>query len=330
MIFSNNPEKKPLTILLTVMLILNIIVSINLSLANDLLFFLLFAMVGIAVSSLILTLSNPLLVLSSFFIGALISVIIEPSALTVIRSLTPLPFAFAINEVLKSKLVRSVAISISSAIVTVSFCVYFAFYTYNLQGAVTPNAIIDSFPAFFDELTEIICSSTTITVAGETVPSISPEGAEKYLVALIGVIPGVMFFIFSIIGYLGAWLYKKGVKLTTGLNVAIQSWKLSVAFPTAVTFILALIVSSLSSSVSAFSLAAANICVVLYPTLFMAGLNSAFEPKIVGGYKFPRLLRPAVLIIVLLYDVTLFFLICAFYALFDSIKGVIKKRKSDK
>lgn len=321
--------KKPLLILVAVLVILNAVMCINLTLTYDFVFFLGFMILGIAVSSLIATLGGLPALLISFAIGCLISLILLPFPLTAIKALSPLPFALTFKNVLKNKLGRSSAVAASSAVLTISFCVYFVLYTFSSQGTVTPNAIINTFPNFFRELTEIICTSTTIKVAGELVPSITPEGAVKYLVALIGIFPGIMFFIISIAGYIGAWLYKKTIKLVTGLTLTTQSWKLKAAFPTSVMFILALIVTSLSTSVSPISLASINICIIIFPALFMTGLNSAFEPKIVNGYKFPRLLRPAILFILLLFNVMYFSFACAFFALFDSIKSIIPKRKTE-
>jgi hypothetical protein len=143
----------------------------------------------------------------------------------------------------------------------------------------------------------------------------------------VGIIPGVLFALVSICGYIAALLYKKVIKLITGLSLSTQAWKLKIELPTAVLFILSFIVSLFTDSITAFSLAALNICIVLFPTLFMTGLASAFEPRIVNGYKLPRLLRPAFLLLLLFVNVIYFSFLCTFFALYDCIKGVIPKKK---
>lgn len=321
--------KKPLIILSAIMTVLNTIIILNLALADDFAFFLGFLIMGITIGSWISTINGFVVLSVASIVGIAISMLIVPSPITLIKVLAPIPFAVSLRSVLKSKIKRSTAIAISSSLFTITICTYFSFHAYITQGALSPKTIIDSFPLFFNELTELICESSQIKVAGELVQSITPEGAQKYLVAFVGIMPGIIFFLISIIGYIGAWLFKKSIKLTTGLYLSNPSWSLKIAFPTAIAFVIALFVAALSSSLSPLTLAALNICIIFFPTLFITGLNSAFEPKIVNGYKFPRLLRPAILLILILYNVYYFCFACAFFAIFDSIKSIIPKRKNE-
>ena len=322
-------SKAPRVVLMLLMIIANAVICFNMSLCGDLIFYFGFLLIGIAASSWLSAFNGLTALIISEIIGAAISFILTPTAISVITSLSAIPFAFTMRYVIKGKLKRSSAIATSSALLTLSLCAFFSAYTVHISGKLSPESIISTFPGFFDELTEVICSSSYIEVAGELVQGITPEGAVIYLNTMIGIIPAVIFLILSIVGYLGAWILKKLINVTTGLTPSEDVWKLSTALPTTVIFILALVVTSLSSTVNPLSLAAMNLCILIFPVLFMTGLNSAFEPKIVNGYKFPRILRPAILFILLLNNFFYFSAACALFALYDSIKSVIPKRKSE-
>ena len=64
-----------------------------------------------------------------------------------------------------------------------------------------------------------------------------------------------------------------------------------------------------------------------FPLLFMAGLSSAFEYRIINGIRLPRLLRPALLILALFLGTGLFIGACLMFGVYDSIKSALPKRK---
>lgn len=326
---SQNVSKIPRIALMLLMIIANALISLNMSLCGDIIYYLGFLLIGIVISSWLSTFNGWIALAVSEILGVTASLLLAPTAFSVISSLSALPYAITLRYVIKGKLNRSSAIAISASLLTLSLCAYFSAYTFFSSGTLDPSSIISSFPSFFNELTEIICTSTHIKVAGEYVPSITPDGAIKYLNVIIGIIPALLFLIVSIVGYIGAWLFKKLINKVTGLTPAESVWRLTTAFPTSVFFILGLIVTSISSSVNPFSLAAINVCIILFPVLFMTGLNSAFEPKIVNGYKLPRILRPAILFLLILNNFFYFAAACALFALYDSIRGIFPKRKTD-
>jgi hypothetical protein len=307
--------------------ILGAVIPLNLTLCGDTVLFMIFLAAGITASCWSFSVFKPAIAVTSVILGTVVAMALQPSAFSLVCSLLSLPFGIAFSIVKKNKLSRGTAISIGAGAATLLLIAYFLLNTLVTQGSVTPSSILIAYEGFFDGIREAICSSATITVAGKTVALVTPSGADKYLHTIVALIPGVIYVTISMTAYFSAWLFKRLRKTFNYGNDHFKEWKLSPSPVTSVLFLTVMALSTVLNGADPLSYTVLNVALILSPILFMSGLNSAFESRIINGIRLPRLLRPALLIISLLIGTAAFVAVCLIFGVYDSVKTVLPKRK---
>ena len=75
-------------------------------------------------------------------------------------------------------------------------------------------------------------------------------------------------------------------------------------------------------------LTTANLCLMLLPFFFVAGVSSAFEPRIVNGKIRPRFLRGFTLFFSIFFGIFGPIVVSLVFGLYDSILTLFPKRKN--
>ena len=310
-----------------IMLVLNVIIPLNLVLCADTVLFVIFLTGGFIASCLSYSLVKAPAVIVSQVTGAVLVLLLIPSAFSLACSVLTVPVGIAFLFVKRNKISKGVAVSIGAAAASAVLIGYFLIRTYIAQGQITPTAIVSTYDGFFDIIRASICSSSKVEVAGVVVPLVSVEGADKYLYSMIGIAPGIIFTFLSFVGFFASWFVKKICNLFSCSDSEFKFWRLKPSPITAILFVVSLVLSSLLGGSDAVSFTAVNLTLMLFPLLFMAGLSSAFEYRIINGIRLPRLLRPALLILALFLGTGLFIGACLMFGVYDSIKSALPKRK---
>lgn len=316
------------TLFSVIVFIFNLIVPVNLTLCSDVGLFMIFLAVGIVASCWSFTVNKYFTAVASAISGAVLTIIVVPSIFSCICALITLPFGLSFMYVKDKRLNRGTAVSIGAGVSSALLIGYFVINTYLTQGQLTPDTIVSAYGGFFDVIRDTICSSAVIEVAGVEVPLVTPSGADKYLHAILAIIPGAMFATFSVISYFSSWIFKKLYVAFTGDGESLSEWKPRPSVITSVLFLIAMLLTYFLNGADPISYTVMNVALILAPVLFISGLNSAFEFRIINGIMLPRLLRPALLILSLLLGSGMFIALCLVFGVYDSVKTAFPKRKT--
>lgn len=261
--------------------------------------------------------------------GWLLGWFLTGSPVRAAAALLLIPCGIAYSHVSKRRIPRSRAVGILTAVHS-SLSLLLLLLTVVLQeGSFTLNGVKTVYAPFFNALKAALTESFTVTVAGQTVPFINAANAEQYVNLIIGLMPGLIVMLFTILSFLLGWSYKALLHITRSEQPEPSDWKLLPAPLTAAFFCTALLVSAVSGSGSLICLASQNIVLMLTPGFFFAGLSSLTETTIKDGVPRPRILRFLVLFFSLLLGLPALLAAASVFGVADSIRPIIPKRKGD-
>ncbi len=310
-----------------VVLIAVAVFSVNLSLVTDTVLFVLFYVLTATASAWLSSAKGTLLSLTASLVGWAVSLWISENAVCSLLSLSYLPFSLAIPYIGRGKLSRSVAIGIGSGTVTLGTVATLIYVTYVRIGTVSLSAIRNSFPFFFNRISEVLYESFFVDIAGSKIALIAESNVNSYLNVIICLIPAIISAVLSLIGFVIAWLHRKMVENTAVADFEEKAWNIVPSPLTAILFIVALITAQLFDDFGIVSLTALNVFIIFLPIILLTGLLTSLSPKITNGIPRPRLFRPLTLIISVFNGIVPFASLCIFYGLYDSFRASMPKRK---
>lgn len=328
--FQNKTTNKQINILTAVIFVAITVFSVNLALVTDPLYFILFLIAAATASSWLFSVKNGLIGFCCAIVGWGISILLTRSAVCGLLSISYLPYSFTYYLVHKQRLSRSTAVGISSAAITVVSISVLLLMTYHRVSRISLTAIVEAFPLFFSSLKSILYSSFSVNVAGSSVSIIAESNVNMYLFTIIGVTPGIISACATVIGYITGWLYKKTLTISNFKAPDKTVWDLHPSVISTVFLLIGILLCLLIKDAGILSLTALNVTLILLPSIFVAGLISAFTPIIQNGIIRPRIFRPFVLILSLFNNAVLFVTACTYFGAYDSIRSAFKKHRTDK
>lgn len=316
----------PIVILLAVAFVLNSALSVNLALCDDIAIFAVLFILSMAVCGFLFSVKGALLGIGSVILGAGIALFLTESLTDTLKAFSILPFGISFMFLTKRRITRMTAVAVTCAFVTIGFLGDVLLNVYLNTGRLGFSEIVSTYPAFFNNIGKFLTSTLTIDIAGDTVSLISKDNIQNYFNDIIAVFPGLLSVFVSLCSFTACYLSKKIMKYTLGIEPDYTSWKIIPSPITAAFFVVAIIFSFISLLPAPILLSGTNIALIMIPSFFISGLNSAFEPKILNGIKYARVFRPLVLIIALFNDITFFIFASTAFGLFDCIKTVFHKK----
>lgn len=259
-------------------------------------------------------------------VSYLLSWTICDSPILALASLSVIPCGIAYSLLSKRKLTRSYTVAVSGVSVSLIFLVIVFLTVYNQVGEFNISAIKVVFSSFFDMMRNALIESFTVTVAGQTVPFITAENADEYINLVIGIMPGVITALITVLCFFAGLIYKLILSLTHCELPYSDDWKLSPSPITAAFFCVSLLLSVAAGDANIIWLAAVNISLVLFPSFFFAGASSVMQIQIVNGIPRPRVLRRILFFGSLFIALPLTIIIAALFGVIDSIKTLFPKK----
>ena len=328
--FNSKTNNKHLNILSTLIFIAIAVFSVNLALITDPLYFGVFLIAAATASSWIFSAKNSLIGLTASIIGWGISMLLTRSAICGLFSISYLPYSLTYSLVRKKKISRSVAVGISSIVITTVSISLLLLLTYFRTSTVSLTAILQAFPFFFSKLKSMLYSSFYVNVAGSNVSLIAESNVNTYLFTIIGIVPGIISSLTTLIGYLVGWLYVKTLKLSNQKTPDKSVWELRPSVVSTIFLLISIGLCLLIKGAGIASLTVLNLILILIPGIFAAGLSSAFTPIVQNGISRPRIFRPFVLVLSLFNNFMIFIIACTYFGAYDSIRSALNNRHTDK
>ncbi len=328
--FKSKSTNSHLNILSALIFIAITVFSVNLSIITDPFYFIIFLIAAATASSWLFTAKNVLIGLIASIIGWGISVLLSGSAICGLLSISYLPYSLTYSLVRKQRISRSLAVGISSTVITTVTISVLLMLTYFRTSNISLTAILEAFPFFFSKLKSILYTSFYVNVAGSSVSLIAESNVNAYLFTIIGITPGIISAITTLIGYITGWLYFKILKLSNIQTPKKSVWELRASVVSTVFLFISIALCLLIKSANVVSLTALNLMLILLPGIFAAGLSSAFTPIVQNGISRPRIFRPFVLILSLFNNLMVFITACTYFGAYDSIRSEFKNRRTDK
>jgi hypothetical protein len=251
----------------------------------------------------------------------------DSSLLLLCKSLLYLVFGITFALVYRNRMTRASAVGISGIIITVTVLVMLLGPILMEQGTLSVEAIHTHYANYFEQLTEMLKKSFTITIAGSEVSYVTDTNVHQYLNMLIALTPGIIGFLSVLTGFLCGGVFKILIRLSHLDPPGDDAWKLKPAFATGVFFCLALFLCLIRSESNYSWLVAINFILFLAPEFCMAGLFSVFEIRYVHGLPRPRILRGILLFIGMLNGIEGLLLVTIMFGIVDSIRSALPAKK---
>ncbi len=264
--------------------------------------------------------------LSAVPVGAISYFLSGGSWNTVLFSLFYLVYGVTFTLVAKRRLTRASAIGLSSILLSLFTILFLLVPVYNKQGSVSVNAIQNVYADFFKALIDLLKKSFTLTVAGNEISYISDANIHTYLNLMIGMMPGMIALVWTLVGFVCGWCYRLLRRLSRQDPPEDPQWRLSPSPVTALFFGLAFFVSTISETVTHLWLAAITLLLALIPEFCMAGLSSVFEVRYVMGLPRPRIFRGLLLLLGMFNGIGGLVVVSAIFGVTDSLRSAFPKK----
>ena len=251
----------------------------------------------------------------------------SPLAALAAFSLVPVGITYAL--VSKRRLSRSQALGISAASVSALCLAAVIIPVWQKTGSFGLQQIKSTFPEFFEKLAEALSKSFTITVAGQKVPFITAESADAYVNLIIAVSPGFAVAAIISLCFAAGWVYRLLLRLSGCEPPEPSDWKLLPVPITAAFYCISVLAAAVSGSDNIIWLAAFNIAAILTPWFFFAGAASVGEMRMVDGFRRPRILRSALLFFSVFLGLPAAIGLCCIFGVYDSIRTLFPKKKTE-
>jgi len=261
----------------------------------------------------------PILLISYFFS--------DGSLFLMLGSLLCLVLGITFAMVYRNRLTRASAVGISGIIMTVTVLVMLLAPILMEHGTLSLAAIRSYYADYFDQLTEMLKKSFTITIAGTEVSYVTDTNVHQYLNMLTALTPGIIGFLSVLIGYLCGGVFKILIRLSHLEPPDEDTWKLKPAWVTGVFFCIALFFCLIGADSNYPWLVALNFILFLAPEFCMAGLFSVFEIRYINGLPRPRIFRGILLFIGMLNGIEGLLLVTILFGIVDSIRTAIPIKK---
>jgi len=258
----------------------------------------------------------------------LVSLLTTASPLYALGALMILPFALAFSFVMKQKLSRTAAVTISATGTVLFLAVSLLLPVVLSEGSLSIQAIKTYHSSFIDTLHLALKDSFTVHVAGKDVPFFTPQNAEGYVNLILGLLPGIFTLYALLVGLIGGSLFRLFLRFSHHSLPGDSLWRIRPAGVTGIYVLLVLLLTAFLPSDTLVWLTTANLCLMFLPFFFMAGAASVFEARMVNGMIRPRFLRGFVLFFSIFFGIFGPILVSIVFGLYDSILSLFPKRKN--
>lgn len=255
----------------------------------------------------------------------LIAWLMSGSPIAALGALAIVPPAVGFALVFKRRLSRFAAVSLVAAVYTLTVFLFVSLPVLDHVGTLSLDAFKATYPAFFEALQQAMRDAFTVTLAGQNIPFFTEENALAYVEVIVSMLPGVVVMLSYLLAYFSGTVYHILLSVTRAEKPLPTLWKQPPMPLLSALFVISVVLSVLADFTHPLWMISANLMMALFFPLFMLGLTSIFEIRLVDGAPRPRLLRTVLLFVTMLSGAFIPLLLCLIFGLYDSIRSLFVK-----